>query len=132
MSQCFPKPYKPFWGNVRVELDLPSYATKLDLKETTGIGNSNFALKSNLTSLKTEIDKIDIEKLKTVPKDLSKLSDVVDNDVIRKTVYDKLVTKVNNIDTTGFVLKTKYDTGKSDLDKKIVMQKKRFLILVGF
>ena len=70
---------------------------------------SNFALKSNLVSLKTEVDKIDVDKLKTLSVDLSKLSNVVKNDVAKKTVFDKLVTKVNNNDTTGFVLKIKYD-----------------------
>ena len=64
----------------------------------------------NLTSLKTEIGKLDIGKLVSVPVDLSKLSDVVKNDVVQKTVYGKLVAKVNNIDTSDFVLKTKYDT----------------------
>ena len=63
----------------------------------------SFALKSNLTSLKTEVDKLDIDNLGPVPKCLSKLSDVVKNDVVKKTVYDKLVAKVNNIDTTNFV-----------------------------
>ena len=80
---------------------------------------SKFALKSNLVSLKTEVDKIDIDQLKTVPVDLSKLSHVVKNDVVKKAMHYKLVTKVNNIDTTGFVLKNKYDTDNSDLEKKI-------------
>ena len=79
---------------------------------------SSFSLKSNLTSLKTEVDKLDIDKLISIPKDLAKLSNVVKNDVVKKTVYDKLVAKVDNIDTTGFVLKTTYDTDKSDLEKK--------------
>ena len=73
----------------------------------------------NLTSLKTEIGKLDIGKLVPVPVDLSKLSDVVKNDVVQKTVYGKLVAKVNNIDTSDFVLKTKYDTDKTELEKKI-------------
>ena len=60
-----------------------------------------------------------------VPDDLAKLSNVVKNDVVKKTVYDKLVTKVDNIDTTGFVLKTKFDTDKSDLEKKISVTKKK-------
>ena len=91
---------------------------------------SNFALKSNLASVKTEVEKIDLDKLKTVPVDLSKLSNVVKYEVVRKTVYDKLVTKVNSIDTTGFILKTKYDADKSDLEKKINDAEKRFLILI--
>ena len=68
-----------------------------------------FCIKKNLASLKTEFDKLDIVKLVPVPLYLSKLSDVVKNDVVKKTVYDKVVAKVNNIDTSGFVLKTKYD-----------------------
>ena len=81
-------------------------------------------LKSNLATLNTEV-----HKLLPVPVDLSKLSDVVKNDVIKKTVYYKLVTKVNNIDTSGFVLVTKYDTNKSDLEKKLIDAEKKFLIL---
>ena len=65
------------------------------------------------------MDKIDVDKLKTVLIDLSKLSNAVNNDVVKKTVHDKLLPKVNNIDTSGFALKTKYDTDKSDLEKKI-------------
>ena len=72
-----------------------------------------------MPSLKSEVDKIDVDKLKTISVDLSKLSNVVNRDVVKKTVYDKLVTKVNNIDATGIVLKTKYDTNKSKLEKKI-------------
>ena len=71
-----------------------------------------------MANLKTEVDKLDIDKLVPVPVDLSKLSDVVKSDV-RKTGYDKLVAKVNDIDTSGFVLKTNYDTDKSELENKI-------------
>ena len=92
---------------MKVELDLSNYATKTDLKEATGIDTSNLAAKSGLASLKAETDKIDVDKLKAVPVDLSKLSNVANNDVVKKTVYDKLVAKVNAIDTSGFVLKTK-------------------------
>ena len=72
----------------------------------------------NLASLKTEADKLDINKLVPVPTDLSKLSNIVKNEVVKKDVYDKLVAKVNSIDTSRFVLKTKYDTGKSELENK--------------
>ena len=82
---------------------------KKRFKNATGIDTFKLAAKSDLTSLKAEVDKIDIDKLKTVPIDLSKLSNVAKNKIVKKTVYDKLVTKVNNIDTSGFVLKTKYD-----------------------
>ena len=118
MSQYFPKPYEPFGGDINVKVDLSNYATKSDLKNVTHVELGSFAIKSNLASLKTEVDKLHIDQLAPVPVDVSKLSDVVKNDV-KKTVYDNLVAKVNNIDTTGFVLKATYDTDKSDLEKKI-------------
>ena len=123
MNQYFP-PYRSFRGNINVKVDLSNYTTKSDLKEATGTATSNFALKSNLASLKTEVDKIDVDKLKTVPVNLFKLSNVINN-VIKKTVYNKLVTRVKNIDTTGFVLKTKYDTNKLDLGKTISYTEKK-------
>ena len=119
MSQYFPKLQEPFGGDINVKVDLSNYATKADIKNISHVDTSSFVLKSNLSSLKTEVDKLDIDKLVPVPVDLSKLSNVVKNEVVKKTVYDKLVAKVNNIDTSGFVLKTKYDTDKSDLENKI-------------
>ena len=98
MIQFFPKPFRCFGGNINVKADLFNYATKTDLKNVTHIDTSSFALKTNLASVKTEVDKLDIDKLVPVPVDLSKLSDVVENDV-----YDKLAAKVNNIDTCTFV-----------------------------
>ena len=83
------------------------------------VDTSIFALKTNLASSKTEVDKLDIEKLAPVPVDLSKLSDVVKNNVVKKAVYDQLPAKVNNIDTSDFVLKVKYQTDKAELEKKI-------------
>ena len=106
MSQYFPKPYKPFGGDINVKVDFSNYGTKTYLKNVTHVDVSSFALKSNLASLKTEVDKLEIDKLAPVPNDLPKLSNVVKNDVFKKIEY-KLVTKVDNIDTTGFVLKTK-------------------------
>ena len=120
MSQYFPKPFRSFGGNINVKVDLSNYATKTDLKNVTHVDASSFALKTNLASLKTEVDKLDIDKLVPVPVDLSKLSDVVKNDVVKKAVYDKLAAKVNNIDTSDFVLKTKYQTDKTELAKKIL------------
>ena len=76
-------------------------------------------MKKNLTSLKTKVDKLDIDKLAPVPVDLSKMSDIVKNDVVRKTVYDKLTAKVNNIGTSAFVLKTIYQTDQVELEKTI-------------
>ena len=81
MSQYFPKSYKPFGGDINVKVDLSNYATKIDLKNLTHVDTSRFALKANLASLKTEVGKLDIDKLVPVPVDLSKLSDVVKNDV---------------------------------------------------
>ena len=118
MSQYFP-PYRSHRGDIKVELDLSNYAKKTDLKNVTHVDVSGFASKANLASLKTEVDKIDVDKLKTVPVDLAKLSNVVVNDVVKKTEYDKLVGKVDNIDTTNFVLKTKYEKDGSDFADKI-------------
>ena len=130
MGQYFPKPYEPFGGNINVKVDLSNYATKADLKNISHVNVSSFALKSNLTSLKTKIDKLDIDKLTPIPNDLAKLRNVVKTDVVKKTVYDKLVAKVDNVEATGFVLKTTYDTDKSDLEKQISDAEKKFLIQV--
>ena len=119
MSQYFPKPYEPFGGDISVKVDLSNYATKTDIKNITHVETSSFALKTNLASLKTEVDKLYIDKLVPVPVDLGKLSNVVKNDVFEKTEYDKLVVIVDNIDTSAFVLKTSYDTDKSKLENKI-------------
>ena len=119
MSQYFPKPFRSFGGNINLKVDLSNYATKTDLKIVTHLDTSSFALKANLASLKTEVDKLDIDKLLPVPVDLSKLSDLVKNDVLKKDVYDKLVAKVRNIDTSDFALKTNYQTDKTELEKKI-------------
>ena len=119
MNQYFPKLCRSFGRNIKVKVDLSNYATKTDLKNVTHVDTSSFTLKKKLANLKTELDKLDIEKLVPVPVDLSKLSDAVKNDVVKKTLYDELVTKVNNINTSDFVLKTKYDTDKTELENKI-------------
>ena len=119
MSQYFPKPYEPFGGDNNVKVDLSNYATKIDMKYVSHIDTSSFALKPNLASLKTKVEKLDINKLVPVPVDLNKLSDVVKNDVVRKPAYDKVVAKVNSIDTSGFVLETKHDTDEKELKEKI-------------
>ena len=121
-------PYKSSSNNVKVELDLTNYATKTDLKNITHVNVSSFSSKTNLAALKTEVDKIDLDKLKTTPTDLAKLSNVVKNDVVKKTNYKAKVTsieaqiagltkntvdnladimKLKAIDTNSFVLKTK-------------------------
>ena len=119
MSQYFPKPYEPFGEDINVRVDLSNYATKDDIKNITHVDASSFALKTNLPDLKTGVNKLDIDKLATVPVDLSKLSNVVKNDVVKTTVYDKLVARVDNIDTSGLVKKTDYNTKISEIEDKI-------------
>ena len=85
MSKYFPEPYEPFGGDINVKVDLSNYATKADIKNISHVDASSFALKKNLANLKTEIDKLDIGKLVPVPVDLSKLSDVVKNNVVKET-----------------------------------------------
>ena len=105
-SQYVSKQFRSLEGNINVKVDLSNYAIKTDLKNATHIDTSSFALKTYLANLKTEVDKWDICKLAPVPVDLSKVSDVLKNDVVKKTVYDKLVAKANNIDTSDFMLKS--------------------------
>ena len=95
-----------------------------------GLDTSNLAAKPDLASLKSEVHQIDREKIKTVCLDASKISNVVENDVTKKTVYDKLITRVNAIDTSNFVLKTPYSIDKSGLEKKIDNTDKKILIPV--
>ena len=123
MSQYFRKPFRSSERNINVKVGLSNYATKADIKNISYVDSSSFALKTNLASLKTEVNELDIDKLAPVPVDLSKLSDVVKNDIVKKTVYNNLVAKVNSIDTCGFVLKTKYDTDKLEIEIE-------FLVLV--
>ena len=89
MSQYFP-PYNNSSGNIKVELNLRNYATKDDVKNITHVDVSSYATKTNLAALKTEVDKIDTDKLKTVPDDLTKLSNVVKNEVAKMTAYNTL------------------------------------------
>ena len=103
MSQYFPTPFRSFGRNINVKADLSNDTTKTDLKNLMHVDASSFALKTNLAILKTEADKLDIDKLVPVSLDLSKLSDIVENDVVKKAVYDKLVAKVDNIETSEFV-----------------------------
>ena len=89
MSQYFPKPYEPFGGDINVKIDLSNYATKTDLKNILKVSISDFALKSNLSSLKTQTDEININ--------LTKLSNSVKKDVVKKVLHDKLIAKVDNL-----------------------------------
>ena len=104
MSQYFPKPFNSYFGDsIKVKIDLSNYVTKTDIKNISHIDTSSFALKTNLANLKTEVDKLGIDKLIPIPNDLSKLSNVVKDDVVKKDVYNKLVAEADNIDTSDFV-----------------------------
>ena len=118
MSEYFPTSRR-FRKDIKVKLDLSNYGTKIDLKNVTHVDVSSFASKTNLASLKTEVDKINADKLKTVPVDLAKLSNVVKNDIVKKAEYNNFKTKVDSIDTTNFVLKTIYEKDGSDFEDKI-------------
>ena len=120
MSEYFPKP-QSHEENIKVKIDLSNYATKEDIKNITHIDTSSLTFEAGLSHLKTEVDKLDIDKLVPVPIDLTKLSNVVKNDVAKKTAHNKLVAKVDNIDTSDFVLKTKYNTGKAELKRKSII-----------
>ena len=128
MSKYFP-PYNNSSENIKVELDLSNYTTKKDIKDITHVDTSSYALKTNLAALKTEADNIDTDKLKTVPNDLAKLSNVVKNDVVKKTEYNTLKNKVDAIDTSGFVTRTKFATDTNALMIKLRKLKIKYLIL---
>ena len=108
MSQYFP-PYNNSSKNIKVELDLSNYATKDDVKNITHVDVSSYATKTNLAALKTEVDKIDIDKLKTVPDDLAKLTNVVKNEVVKKTDFS----------ADNYVTRTRFSTDTNSLDDKI-------------
>ena len=93
MSQYYP-PYRSSSNNIKVELDLANYATKDDVKNITHVDVSSFASKTNLAALKTEVDKIDADKLKTTPTDLAKLTTAIENDEVKKTDYNAKVTSI--------------------------------------
>ena len=136
-------------NNVKVELDLTNYATKTDLKNITHVDLSSFASKTNLAALKTEVDKIDADKLKTTPTDLAKLTNAIEHDVVKKTDYNTKVTsieaqiagltentvdnladitKLKAIDTNSFVTRTKFSADTNPLDDKIDGVEKKYLI----
>ena len=93
--------------------------TKTDLKNISDIDVSSYALKTNLANLKTEVNKIDTDKLKIVPDDLAKLSNIVKNDTVKKTEFTSLKKKVYGIDTNNFVSRTKFEKDVKDFDDKI-------------
>ena len=117
-------PYGGSGKSMKVELDLTNCETKQDIKDITLVDTSSFASKTNLAALKTEVDKIDTDKLKTVPNDLAKLSNVVKNDVVKKTDYNALKTKVDAIDTSG---SSKFTTDTNAIDDKIDKVDKKIL-----
>ena len=138
-SKYFP-PCESASNNIKVQLDLTNYATKDDVKNITHVDVSSYATKTNLAALKSEVDKIDVDKLKTVPADLAKLTNVVKNDVIKKTDYNTKVTNIENqiagvtknkldnltditklkaVDISNFVLKTKLTSDVNTLKNKI-------------
>ena len=138
MTTYYP-PYKSSSNNVKVELDLTNYATKTNLKSITHVDVSIFASKTNLAALKTEVDKIDTDKLKTAPTDLAKLTNAIENDLVKKAVYNTVtsieaqiagltkntvinladITKLKAIDTNSFVTRTKFSADTNALDDKI-------------
>ena len=146
MSQYFP-PYNNSSENIKVELDLSNYAMKKDINDITHVDVSGFASKTNLAALKSEVYKIDRDKLKTAPTDLAKLTNAVENDLVKKTVYNTKVTsieaqiagltknmvvnladitKLKAIDTNSFVLKTKLASDVITLENKIdTVEKKK-------
>ena len=139
MTQYYP-PYRNSSNNIKVKLDLVNYATKTDLKNITHVDISSFASKTNLAALKTEVDKIDADKLKAAPTDLAKLTNAIKNDVVKKTDYNAKVTsieaqiagltknttdnlnditKLKAIDTNSFVTRTTFSADTNTLDDKI-------------
>ena len=128
MSKYFP-PYGSSSKNIKAELDLSNYATKDDVKNITHVDVSSYASKTNLAALKAEVDKIDTDKLKTVPNDLAKLSNVVKNDVAKKTDYNTLKSKVDGIDTSALITRTKFTTDTNALDDKIDKVEKKIPVL---
>ena len=130
MSKYFPS-YNNSSENIKVELDLSNYTTKKDIKDITHVDTSSYALKTNLAALKTEVDNIDTDKLKIVPDDLAKLSDVVINDVVEKTEYNTLKNKIDAVDTSGFVTRTKFTTDTNAVDDKIDKVEKKIPDISG-
>ena len=140
MSQHFPKPYELLGGDINVKVDLSNYATKARIKSISHVDTSSFALKTNLANLKTEVDKLDIDKLVPVPTDLIELSNVVKNDVIKKSDYISKITEIeskildisnlatktaltaveNKIPSVGnLVKKTEYNTKVTEIENKL-------------
>ena len=131
MSQYFPKPYEAFSGDINVKVDLSNYETKADIKNISHIDTSSFALKTNLANLKTEVDKLDIDKLKPLPDDVSKLSNVVTNEVVKKTDYNTKITEIENKipDTSNLATKAALTTVKNEIPDTSSLVKRLIIIL---
>ena len=148
MSTYYPL-YKSSSQNIKIELDLDNYATKDDVKNITHVDVSSFVSKTNLAALKTEVDKIDADKLKTVPVDLAKLTNAAENDLVKKSDYNAKVTNIESqiagvtkntsdnlgditklkaVDTSNFVQKTKLTADVNTLEIKIDTVDKKYLI----
>ena len=140
MSQYFSTPCEAFGGDINVKVDISNYATKADIKNISHVDTSSLALKTNLAHLKTEVDKLDIDELVPVPNDLSKLSNAVKNDVIKKTDNNAKITEIENKipnisnlatktslntvqnkipDTSGLIKKTDYNAKVTEIEDKI-------------
>ena len=143
MSQYFPKAYEPFGGDIKVRVDLSNYAIKADMKNMTHVDTSSFALKTNSTSLKTEVDKLDIDKLKslpnnlskikteidkldtgklvTVPVDLSKLTNVVKNEIVKENEYTAKIKSIEDKipDISNLATKTSLNTKINEVKNEI-------------
>ena len=140
MSQYFSTPYEAFGEDINVKVDISNYATKADIKNISHVDTSSLALKTNLAHLKTEVDKLDIDELVPVPNDLSKLSNGVKNDVIKKTDNNAKITEIENKipnisnlatktslntvqnkipDTSGLIKKTDYNAKVTEIEDKI-------------
>ena len=131
MSQYFP-PDGSSTRNVKVQLNLTNYATKDDVKKITQADVSSYASKTNLAALKTKVDKIDSDKLKTLPNDSAKLTNVVKNDVVKKTDFNTLKSKVDGIDVSKYVGRTKYETDEKAINDKIDVVEKKIPVLTDF
>ena len=119
----YSQPESHITNRINVELDLSNYPTKSDLKGVAYAKTSNLTVREDLPSLKVRVDKLDVDKLKTVLADLSSITNVIDNNVLKNVVYDKLVINVNTIDTKitniGLFSEMQYDSDKQNSEKKI-------------
>ena len=116
---------------IKTLLNLSDYATKYYIERATGIDTSLLSKKVDLVGLKSKADKLDVDKLETILPDLSNLSNLVDNNVVKKIVYNELVTKINAIDTSKLDSKTQYISEKKFFGKDIEDVEKKYLVLMG-